>query len=91
MSCNALERFISEQPANEIVADAQPPVASGAVETFFLPNPIAMEHPTINSNARELKVARFGRIYKRKAISTTLVYKPPACAPGELKKSRKRG
>ena len=81
--CNALERFISEQ--NDSPAAAAPPmpvITSGAMESFFCPNPIAVNHPTVNSNARELTVARFGRIYKRKAISTTLVYKPPACAAG---------
>lgn len=83
MSCNALERFIrDEEDAAAGPCNSQPVTSSGTVQDFFSANPIAIQHPTLDQNTRELKVARFGRIYKRKAISTSLVYKPPPCAPG---------
>ena len=96
MPTTAIQRFLApspspspkpkpkEQGAAEMrQTQAQP---MGLLGQFFLPTPVAVDHPTVASaedrGGKEIHVARYGRIYKRKKHSAALGFKPPPCPEG---------
>ena len=59
-------------------------MSAGVIGSFFTQNPINVLHPSIAqpNETKEISVARYGRIYKRKSNSSCIAYMPTPCQPG---------